>query len=175
VSSSSQTSSSIPDDETDRKVAFEDIDTLVAQVADAQALGIENSQDANTNSTPSGRKPSQTSVNQNYVVKVTETYDPTTQITDDQTIKVTFLRTTTTVTNELQTGYESMVATAAPIEIEKTINVPGHVVVNNVPQYEFRARQGDIILQNWKADVGSTTEFLFQKNVEGNGYQNCRN
>jgi hypothetical protein len=167
VSSSSQTSSSVPEDESDRKVDFDDIDTLVAQVADAQALGIENSQDANASSAPSGRKASQTSPDQNYVVKVTETYDPKTQVTDDQTIKVTFLRTTTTVTNELQIGYDSVFATAEAIDVEKTINVPGHVVVKNVPQYQFRARQGDIILQDWKVDVGSTTEFLFQKTVEG--------
>ena len=98
---------------------------------------------------------------------MTESYDPKTEVTEDQTIKVTFLRTTTTVTNELQTGFESLIATAEPIEIEKTINVPGHVVVNNVPQYEFRARQGDLILQDWKADVGTTTEFLFKQAVTG--------
>ena len=165
--SSTQTSSSNSQEESDRKVDFDDIDTLVAQVADAQALGIENSKDSNTTSTPSGRKASQTSTNQNYVVKVTESYDPKTEVTEDQTIKVTFLRTTTTVTNELQTGFESLIATAEPIEIEKTINVPGHVVVNNVPQYEFRARQGDLILQDWKADVGTTTEFLFKQAVTG--------
>jgi hypothetical protein len=140
---------------------------LVAQVADAQALGIENSKDSNTTATPSGRKASQNSTNQNYVVKVTESYDPKTEVTEDQTIKVTFLRTTNTVTNELQTGFESLIATAEAIEIEKTINVPGHVVVKNVPQYEFRARQGDLILQDWKADVGTTTEFLFRQAVTG--------
>ena len=165
--SSNNSSSSSSEEESDRKVDFDDIDTLVAQVADAQALGIENSKDSNTTATPSGRKASQNSTNQNYVVKVTESYDPKTEVTEDQTIKVTFLRTTNTVTNELQTGFESLIATAEDIEIEKTINVPGHVVVNNVPQYEFRARQGDLILQDWKADVGTTTEFLFRQAVTG--------
>jgi hypothetical protein len=168
--SSSQTSSSSSqeeDEETDRKVSFDDIDTLVAQVADAQALGIENSKDDGSTSTPSGRKASQTPADQNYVVKVTETYDPSAQITEDQTVKVTFLRTTNTVTNELQTGYDTLIATAAPIELEKTINVPGHVVIKNVPQYEFRARQGDVVLEDWKVDVGTTTEFLFKQAVEG--------
>lgn len=165
--SSNNSSSSSSEEESDRKVDFDDIDTLVAQVADAQALGIENSKDSNTTATPSGRKASQNSTNQNYVVKVTESYDPKTEVTEDQTIKVTFLRTTNTVTNELQTGFESLIATAEAIEIEKTINVPGHVVVNNVPQYEFRARQGDLILQDWKADVGTTTEFLFRQAVTG--------
>jgi len=167
VSSSTQTSSSSSEEESDRKVDFDDIDTLVAQVADAQALGIENSKDTNVTSTPSGRKSSQAETNQNYVVKVTEDYDPKTEVTQDQTIKVTFLRTITTVTNELQTGSESLVATADPIDIEKTINIPGHVVVKNVPQYEFRARQGDVILQDWKVDVGTTTEFLFKQAVSG--------
>ena len=165
--SSNNSSSSSSEEESDRKVDFDDIDTLVAQVADAQALGIENSKDSNTTATPSGRKASQNSTNQNYVVKVTESYDPKTEVTEDQTIKVTFLRTTNTVTNELQTGFESLIATAEAIEIEKTINVPGHVVVKNVPQYEFRARQGDLILQDWKADVGTTTEFLFRQAVTG--------
>jgi hypothetical protein len=162
ISSANGDSSSgdtLPED--DNKVPFSEIDTLVAQVADAKALGIENT--TAIENPPAGRKMSQGDLPQNYVVKVTETYDPQVQVVNDQTLEVTFLRTTETTTNELQTGFESYIASAESVSINKLTNIPGHVVVENIPGYQFRALKDNVILSDWKADQGLSTEFLFTK------------
>jgi hypothetical protein len=140
----------------------------VAQVIDAKALGIQNSKDQPVSN---GRKPSQNSnasANQNYVVKVTETYNPTTRVNEDQTVSVNFTRVVTTVTNELQIGSESYVATATPLEIEKTVDLPGYVVVKNAPNYEFRALTSEgAVLQDWKQSDQNTVEFKINKMESG--------
>jgi hypothetical protein len=161
--SNSENSSGTSNPDSDNKVPFEEIDTLVAQVADAKALGIESTNE--TQSDPLGRKKSQGDSPQNYVVKVTETYDPQVQVLSDQTVEVTFLRTTETVTNELQTGFDSYVASAPSVNINKITNAPGHVVVENIPGYEFRALKDNVALSDWKSDEGLFTEFLFTKSI----------
>lgn len=93
-SSNSSASSSIEEPVNNRKVPFNEIGSLVAQVVDAKALGI-----INNKSRPqlSGKKNIQ-EADQNYMVKLTETYNPNTKISEDQTIQVTFSRVTNTQT-----------------------------------------------------------------------------
>jgi hypothetical protein len=132
---------------------------------DAKALGVSNSKD-NT-SAPKGRRQAQgdavDSSEQNKMVKVTETYNPTTKVAEDKTLEVVFTRTTNTQTTELQTGMDTYVATAEEITIERLTDEPGRVVIKNVPNYEFRALNGDILLQDWTSSNQETIEFLFTK------------
>ena len=163
---SSSTSTSIPDSTSSRTIPFDEIQTLVAQIIDAEALGVQNSKDQPQTS---GRKASQNNnANQNYIVKVTETINPNTTVNEDKTINVNFTRLVTTVTNELQTGSEAYVAKAEPFEIEKTIDLPGYVVVKNAPNYEFRALTSDkAVIQDWKTSVTDTVEFKVSKLESG--------
>jgi hypothetical protein len=97
------------------------------------------------------------------MVKVTETYNPTTKVAEDKTLEVVFTRTTNTQTTELQTGMDTYVATADDITIERLTDEPGRVVIKNVANHEFRALNGEIVLQNWTSSNQETLEFLFTK------------
>jgi hypothetical protein len=167
-SSSSASSSSSSTSQTPvntKKVSFNQIGSLVAQVVDAKALGVSNSKD--TASEPKGRRQAQEdevdSSEQNKMVKVTETYNPTTKVAEDKTLEVVFTRTTNTQTTELQTGMDTYVATADDITIERLTDEPGRVVIKNVANHEFRALNGDIILEDWTSGNQETIEFLFTK------------
>jgi hypothetical protein len=166
-SSSSSTSSTSQTPVNTKKVSFNQIGSLVAQVVDAKALGVSNSKD--TASEPKGRRQAQDdtvgSSEQNKMVKVTETYNPTTKVAEDKTIEVTFTRTTNTQTTELQTGMDTYVATAENITIERLTDEPGRVVIQNVPNYEFRALNGDILLQDWTSTEGETITFTFEETI----------
>jgi hypothetical protein len=148
-----------------KKVSFNQIGSLVAQVVDAKALGVSNSKD--NVSTPRGRRQAQDdevdSSEQNKMVKVTETYNPTTKVAEDKTLEVVFTRTTNTQTTELQTGMDTYVATADDITTERLTDEPGRVVIKNVPNHEFRALNGEIVLQDWTSSNQETIEFLFTK------------
>jgi hypothetical protein len=148
-----------------KKVSFNQIGSLVAQVVDAKALGVSNSKD--TASEPKGRRQAQEdevdSSEQNKMVKVTETYNPTTKVAEDKTLEVVFTRTTNTQTTELQTGMDTYVATAEDITVERLTDEPGRVVIKNVANHEFRALNGDIVLQDWTSGNQETIEFLFTK------------
>jgi hypothetical protein len=99
------------------------------------------------------------------MVKVTETYNPTTKVAEDKTLEVVFTRTTNTQTTELQTGMDTYVATAEEITIERLTDEPGRVVIKNVPNYEFRALNGDILLQDWTSSVEDTVTFTFEESI----------
>jgi hypothetical protein len=58
---------------------------------------------------------------------------------------------------------DTYVATADDITIERLTDEPGRVVIKNVPNHEFRALNGDIVLKNWTSDNQETIEFLFTK------------
>jgi hypothetical protein len=146
-----------------RKVPFNQIGSLVAQVVDAKAMGIVNSKDRLQ---VSGRKNAQEK-DQNYMVKVTETYNPNTEITEDQTVQVTFSRVTNTQTTELQTGTESYVATAEALEIERLTDLPGNIVITNVEGYEFRLMSGEVVVQDWIRSELETIEFVFDEALSG--------
>jgi hypothetical protein len=145
--------------ESNRKVSFNEIGSLVAQVVDAKAMGIVNSKDR----VQQNSRLNQEGVDQNYMVKVTETYNPNTQITEDQTIQVTFTRVTNTQTTELQTGTATHVATADPITIERATNLPGNIVITNVIGYEFRLLSGETIVEDWMSSDLETIEFIFDE------------
>jgi hypothetical protein len=163
VSSSSNPSSSTPsaseEPVSNRKVPFNQIGSLVAQVVDAKAMGIVNSKDR----VPLNGRRNQEGEDQNYMVKVTETYNPNTQITEDQTIQVTFTRVTNTQTTELQTGTATHVATADPITIERATDLPGNIVITNVIGYEFRLLSGETIVEDWMSSDLETIEFIFDE------------
>jgi hypothetical protein len=153
----SSTPSSSEEQVSNRKVPFNQIGSLVAQVVDAKAMGIVNSKDR----TPLNGRRNQEGEDQNYMVKVTETYNPNTQITEDQTIQVTFTRVTNTQTTELQTGTSTHVATADPITIERVNDLPGNIVITNVIGYEFRLLSGETIVEDWMSSDLETIEFNF--------------
>ena len=146
-----------------RKVPFNQIGSLVAQVVDAKAMGVVNSKDRPQ---VSGRKSAQEE-DQNYMVKVTETYNPNTEITEDQTVQVTFSRVTNTQTTELQTGTESYVATAEALEIERLTDLPGNIVITNVEGYEFRLLSEEVVVQDWIRSELETLEFIFDEALTG--------
>lgn len=163
-SSSSNPTSSTPSSSEEpvinRKVPFNQISSLVAQVVDAKAMGIVNSKDRHPQ--VNGRRNAQ-SEDQNYMVKVTETYDPNTQITEDQTIQVTFTRVTNTQTTELQTGISTHVATADTVTIERVTDLPGNIVITNVIGHEFRLFSGETVIQDWISSDQETIEFIFDE------------
>jgi hypothetical protein len=102
---------------------------------------------------------------QNKVVKVTETYNPTTKVVEDKNIEVTFTRTTNTQTTELQTGMDTYVATAEDITVERLTDEPGRVVIKNIPNHEFRALNGEIVLQDWTSGEEDTITFTFEETI----------
>jgi hypothetical protein len=128
-------------------------------VVDAKAMGIINNKDRPQ---VSGRKNAQEE-DQNYMVKITETYNPNTEITEDQTVQVTFSRVTNTQTTELQTGTASYVATTDPITIERITDLPGNIVFTNLIGYEFRLLSGETIVQDWMSSDLETIEFIFNE------------
>jgi hypothetical protein len=158
-SSSSSTSSETPIN--NRRVPFNQIQTLVAQVVDAKAMGVINSKDRPP---LNGRRNSQLS-DQNYMVKVTETYNPNTQVTEDQTIKVTFNRVTNTETTELQTGTDVYLATAEPLIVNREVNLPGNIIITNVVGYEFRLLSGETVIEDWMSSEAETIEFVFEETL----------
>jgi hypothetical protein len=162
-STSSSSSSSSEEPVNTRKVPFNQIGSLVAQVVDAKAMGVVNSKDRPQ---VSGRKNAQEK-DQNYMVKVTETYNPNTDITEDQTVQVTFSRVTNTQTTELQTGTESYVATAEALEIERLTDLPGNIVITNVEGYEFRLLSEEVVVQDWISSELETLEFIFDEALTG--------
>jgi hypothetical protein len=135
----------------------------VAQVVDAKAMGIVNSKDRVQ---PSGRRNAQDE-DQNYMVKITETYNPNTEITEDQTVQVTFSRVTNTQTTELQTGTESYVATAEASEIERLTDLPGNIVITNVEGNEYRLLSEEAVVQDWISSELETLEFIFDEALLG--------
>jgi hypothetical protein len=161
TSSSVSSTSSSEELVSNRKVQFNQIGSLVAQVVDAKAMGIVNSKDR-TNTPLSGRRNNQDE-DQNYMVKVTETYNPNTQITEDQTIQVTFTSVTNAQTTELQTGTSTHVATADPITIERVTDLPGNIVITNVIGYEFRLLSDESVVQDWMSSDLETIEFIFDE------------
>lgn len=161
IVNSSNTTTSSQEPINTRKVPFNQIGTLVAQVVDAKAMGILNSKDREL---ANGRRNAQ-GEEQNYMVKVTETYNPNTQITEDQTVQVTFSRITNTQTTELQTGTESYLATAEPLTIERLTDLPGNIVVTNVEGYEYRLLSGDVVIQDWLSSEVETIEFIFDEEL----------
>lgn len=162
TSSSTSSTTSEPPLNT-RKVPFNQIGSLVAQVVDAKAIGIINNKDRPQ---VSGRKSAQEE-DQNYIVKVTETYNPNTEITEDQTVQVTFSRVTNTQTTELQTGTESYVATTEALEIERLTDLAGNIVITNVEGYEFRLMSGEVVVQDWLSSEQETLEFIFDEALTG--------
>ena len=162
TSSSTSSTTSEPPLNT-RKVPFNQIGSLVAQVVDAKAMGVVNSKDRPQ---VSGRKKAQEE-DQNYMVKVTETYNPNSEITEDQTVQVTFSRVTNTQTTELQTGSETYVATAEALEIERVTDLPGNIVITNVEGYEFRLMSGEVVVQDWISSELETIEFIFDQALTG--------
>jgi hypothetical protein len=163
ITSSSTPSSSTPSSSeeplSNRKVPFNQIGSLVAQVVDAKAMGIINSKDR----VQQNSRRNQEGGDQNYMVKVTENYNPNTQITEDQTIQVTFTRVTNTQTTELQTGTSTLVATADPITIERVTDLPGNIVITNVFGYEFRLLSGETVVEDWISSDLETIEFIFDE------------
>jgi hypothetical protein len=99
------------------------------------------------------------------MVKVTETYNPTTKVAEDKTLEVVFTRTTNTQTTELQTGMDTYVATAEDITIERLTDEPGNVVIKNVANHEFRALNGDIVLEDWTSGEEDTITFTFEETI----------
>ena len=162
TSSSTSSTTSEPPLNT-RKVPFNQIGSLVAQVVDAKAMGVVNSKDRPQ---VSGRKSVQEE-DQNYMVKITETYNPNTEITEDQTVQVTFSRVTNTQTTELQTGTESYVATAEVLEIERATDLPGNIVITNVEGNEYRLLSEEVVLQDWISSELETIEFIFDESLPG--------
>jgi hypothetical protein len=143
-----------------KKVSFNQIGSLVAQVVDAKALGVINSKDFVKS--PNGRKNAQQEVDaedQNKMVKLSEIYNPITKVNETNTIEVTFTK--TTASTEAQSGKESYVATAEKIEIVTLVNQPGNIVIKNQIGYEFRLISGEDILQDWIGSEASTIEFSF--------------
>jgi hypothetical protein len=132
-------------------------------VVDAKAMGVVNSKDRPQ---VSGRKSVQEE-DQNYMVKITETYNPNTEITEDQTVQVTFSRVTNTQTTELQTGTESYVATAEVLEIERATDLPGNIVITNVEGNEYRLLSEEVVLQDWISSELETIEFIFDESLPG--------
>ncbi len=157
--SNSSTSPTSEEPVSNRKVPFNQIGSLVAQVVDAKAMGIVNSKDRPQ---VNGRRNAQ-GEDQNYVVKVTETYNPNTQITEDQTIQVTFTRVTSTQTSELQTGTSTHVATADPITVERITDLSGNIVISNVIGHEFRLLSGETVVQDWISSDLETIDFIFDE------------
>jgi hypothetical protein len=169
-SSSSSTNSTITSinsssevSESNRKVPFNQIGSLVAQVVDAKAMGIVNSKDRPQ---VNGRRNVQ-GKDQNYMVKITETYNPNTQITEDQTIQVTFTRVTNTQTTELQTGTSTHVATADPVTIERITDLPGNIIITNIEGYEYRLLSEGEVIQDWLSSNQETVEFIFDSELTG--------
>jgi hypothetical protein len=160
-SSTSSTTSETPLNT--RKVPFNQIGSLVAQVVDAKAMGIVNSKDRVQ---PSGRRNAQDE-DQNYMVKITETYNPNTEITEDQTVQVTFSRVTNTQTTELQTGTESYLANAEASEIERLTDLPGNIVITNVEGNEYRLLSEEAVVQDWISSELETLEFIFDEALTG--------
>jgi hypothetical protein len=146
-----------------RKVPFNQIGTLVAQVVDAKAMGVVNSKDRVQ---PSGRRNAQ-GEDQNYMVKVTETYNIETKVTEEQTVQITLVRVTNTQTTELQTGTESYIATAEPITIERLTDLPGNIMITNVQGYEFRLLSEGVVVQDWIRSELETIEFIFDEALTG--------
>jgi hypothetical protein len=163
LSSSSSSSSTITPS---RKIGFNQIGSLVAQVAEAKALGLANSKD--TMRTTQAQRKTQSDINseeQNKIVKVTETYNPATKILEDQTIEVTFQRITNTQTSELQTGSNTYVASAEKISVEKILDLAGNIVIKNVSEYEFRLVNNGVVIQNWTRTDENTLEFEFDESL----------
>ena len=163
TSTDSSSSSSSEDPINIRKVPFNQIGSLVAQVVDAKAMGIVNSKDR----APLNGRRNAEGDDQNYMVKVTETYNIETKVTEEETAQVTLVKITNTQTTELQTGTESYLATSEPLNIERLTDLPGNIVISNVPEYEFRALNGDIVLQDWTSSDQPTIEFLFERLESG--------
>jgi hypothetical protein len=146
-----------------RKVPFNQIGSLVAQVVDAKAIGIFNSKDRTQ---LNGRRNAE-GEDQNYMVKITETYTPNTEITEDQTVQVVFTRVTETTTTELQTGTESYVATAKSLTIERLTEFPGNIVITNTEGYEYRLLSEKIVVQDWISSELDTIQFIFDETLTG--------
>jgi hypothetical protein len=118
--------------------------------------------------TAKGQRKTQSDVNseeQNKIVKVTETYNPVTKILEDQTVEVTFQRTTNTQTSELQTGSNTFVASAEMISIEKVLDLAGHIVIKNVSEFEFRLVNNEVVIQNWTRTDEDILEFEFDESI----------
>jgi hypothetical protein len=146
-----------------RKVPFNQIGSLVAQVVDAKAMGIVNSKDRPQ---ANGRRNAQ-GEDQNYMVKVTETYNIESKLTEEQTIQITLLKITNTQTTELQTRTESYLATAEPLNIERITDLPGNIIITNVEGYEYRLLSEGEVIQDWISSDQETVEFTFDLELTG--------
>jgi hypothetical protein len=156
-SSSSSSSNTQPNG---RRVLFDQIGSLVAQVVDAKALAVNNSKDSSP--TQNTRKNTQQSLDvedQNKIVKQIEIYNPITSVNEINTMEVKFTK--TIASTEPQTGKESYHATAEKTIIVTLINQPGYVLIENQIGYEFRLISGDIVLQDWISSETNTIEFNF--------------
>jgi hypothetical protein len=142
-----------------RKVPFNEIGSLVAQVVDAKAMGIVNSKDRTQ---LNGRRNAEGD-DQNYMVKVTETYNIESKVTEEETVQITLVRVTNTQTTELQTGTESYVATAEALEIERLTDLPGNIVITNVEGNEYRLLSEDVVVQDWISSELESIEFIFDE------------
>jgi hypothetical protein len=158
-SSSSSSSSTSQTPVNTKKVPFNQIGSLVAQVVDAKAMGVINSKDRGT---LVGKRNSQTN-SQNYIVKVTETYNSTMQITESESIQVIFTRVNNTVTTELQTRTETYLATASPLTIERLTDEPGNIVITNVEGHEYRLLSEGVVLEDWLSSDQPTITFTFNE------------
>jgi hypothetical protein len=138
---------------------------LVAQIVDAKALGLRRR--------PSGipsRMNSLLAVQeemQDYIVKTTETYSPTTTVGEDNTIEVTFTRVTETITQELQTGSDIYIAVADAIQVERLVDEPGRMVIQNISDHQFRLLNGADVIVDWMSSDQTTIEWTFDPLFSG--------
>jgi hypothetical protein len=137
------------------KIEFEEISTLVARIADAQALGVQKRL----------LGPSSQQDSPNYIVKTTETYDPTVFVSEENTVEVTFSRVTEIISEELQTGLETYTATAESITITRLVDDPGRIVIETLTDYQYRLVEGTNILIDWQNGNGSPIEFLYDASL----------
>jgi hypothetical protein len=138
------------------KIDFDEISTLIAHIADAQALGVRKRLLGQSNQFE----------NPNYIVKSTETYNPNVSITEESTVEVNFSRLTEVITEEPQTGFETYVATADSITINRLVNDPGRIVIETLNNYQYRLMDGSNMLIDWQNGDGSPLEFIFNEALE---------
>jgi hypothetical protein len=149
-----------------KKIPFNRIGSLVAQVVDAKALGVTNYRD-NIGPRNAGKKSQAQSIddNQNKLVKVTETYNPVTNVLEDQTIEVTFQRKIESQTTELQTDTATYIATANPLDVEIINNEPGKIGIKNTQGYEYRLLSEGVVLNDWTSSDEDNLEFYFNNEL----------
>ena len=174
-SSSNSDSGSSSSNNNDGRYSFKDIASLLADVSNANAMGIR----ANNNLKPSGlykKEKSGTKV-KNLWVKSTTVYDSNEpEMNEDGTVNVTFSKTVTTEREDEVTVTKTIIIKPSKYKINTLLEDENGVVVETQENREFKVMHGNDVLLDWTAGVEEIVtlenEDEGQEPVDGNPEEN---